>query len=510
MDLRDIKDKNLTRYLNKEIGIDKLKSLMTGKEFYEVVDGEVKLVDLKKKSELIKSCSVELAKDSLTVIVTCHQKYVDNGWLYGCLKSIDNQTIKCEKILCLDDCVLSKPIQSDWLIISGNWHSPNPARNEGLKASRTEWVIFFDSDNLMLPDYAEKMLEEVKGLDSSVAILYPDLYDHDIDMKPIGKRTMKDYCYWSLRNANFCDTSSAWKRVAVEQVGGFKSNVCGPDDWFLAKSITEKGWKAKHFKGPPVIYRNHTDSRWRDTFETWNQQLWENSTFTLVTPFAGRFEVLETWENFVLKEDLPPNIDLFVVDDSGNVGFNAFLKRVLNNVSYRFSSVTLQINKKEKKDLRDIFERHKWIANIYSVVFSMVFTDYVVTLEDDVEPLPGSLRKMFAQITPSSRVGIVGAAYSLPEHPQFACAALEMDRWHCSPLLAILSDNFTEVGFVGGGFTLYSGSAINGVPIYSMRREDFNVYGWDANICWDVREKGWKVVLAEGVCCAHHLNDRKK
>lgn len=110
-------------------------------------------------------------------------------YLARCLDSLLNQTVDDYEIICVDDCGTDS---SSEILLEYELKNPNkiqlvhnlhniglgPAREEGLKIAKGDYVMFVDSDDYVKPDYVEKYLNEM--LASPVDILAGG-YIRDID-----------------------------------------------------------------------------------------------------------------------------------------------------------------------------------------------------------------------------------------------------------------------------------------------------------------------------------------
>jgi glycosyltransferase involved in cell wall biosynthesis len=153
------------------------------------------------------------------------------------------------------------PRNRGWTVLHGAWGDPAAARNLGFAHTRSGWVVFFDADNVMAPGYVDAVCRAARSARPQVGILYPDIQYVGADLSGSGVWRVPDYDYWSLRGSNFIDTSSAWRREAVELAGCWPAGGGGFQDYALALEITRRGWTAQRREGPPVTMRLHEQRR---------------------------------------------------------------------------------------------------------------------------------------------------------------------------------------------------------------------------------------------------------
>lgn len=462
------------------------------------------------------SSVVGTERGNVAVVLTCHDKYLK--WLPECVRSINAQLPQpSEKILVLDGVQpvdVTAPL-AGWKIITGNWKSPNPARDLGLRSCTSPWIIFFDADNIMAPGMIMAMCRAIGKCDPSVGFIYPNLFDHDINLKEKKLRQFPEYNYWKLRSGNYVDTSSAWRRTALEQIGGW-SDSKSMDDYSIALQVTQRGWKGLHLPNPPTIYREHGSGRWKETHEQYDaESIWKTKTFTFICLLSGRMEhngfpLFETWFNYLQRMEVPPNAKLILVDNSGNEEFHYKVQKKLDwyfplygrGVQYQITGKSYQIQTGKPYSQ---LERHQHVANLYAPIFAEEIADFYLTFEDDVIPKDWTaLRKLSSVFIPGSQTGAIAAAYPCPTDSRKTCASLSTESWAEKPFIHDLGDKITEVGFVGGGFTLWNGPALKvSLPVYASNLRGI-LSGWDSKLCQTMRSFGWKIKLHEGVRCEHY------
>lgn len=459
----------------------------------------------------------------IAVVVTCHAQY--EKYLPGCLASIAAQTHRPDEVIVVCDGFRprSSSLQSfdpklsvsDYLpslrVIEVSFHDPNAARNAGWRASKSEWVVHFDADNQMRPDTIERYVETITSADRRIAIVYGDLHiTHDMQTVE-WRREMPEYDYWQLRLQNCIDTSAAWRRVALESVGGWPDVPCR-DDWSLAILITRNGWTAHKADGAAILYRRHDDesSRWDETKHRLPEAAWKVCTFAIVTLHSGRDDCLLRWGDWLANAELPPHTSLYVVDDSHDYGFRHMLREQIHRSEHRFEHVCVIPSRYRLSD--DVRHRrgagfsreiHDHVARLYNDVFAIVRDDFVLTLEDDVVPpldAMGRLQSSMSHDWGFRQVAAVAAVYPARENPQCTVASSELDRWKPIRISEVRDEHW--VAMCGWGCTLWHNALLRKCrPIQAAP-----LCGADATTCRSLHEMGGKIVLRGDVRCEHLLN----
>ena len=172
-----------------------------------------------------------MSKKQITIIIPLFNRA---SLILETLQSIQAQTNKDWKCIVVDDgstdksCqVVNKLAENDTRIkLIKRDRGPkgaNTCRNIGLDIASTEWVMFFDSDDLMLPWCIEKRINAIEN-NQHVDILLSQgatFTEHDI----IGFRNnpkANDYLQEILRfNISLSTPCALWKRGKIKEINGW-------------------------------------------------------------------------------------------------------------------------------------------------------------------------------------------------------------------------------------------------------------------------------------------------
>ncbi|HET6890797.1 MAG TPA: glycosyltransferase, partial [Pyrinomonadaceae bacterium] len=117
------------------------------------------------------------------------------------------------------------------------------ARNEGLRASASEYLSFLDDDDLRLPNSIDAQLELLEAQPDAGMIYGRALYG-DEQCRPKGG-SYPDECpqgdiFWQLMQWNFVPCLTVvFRRTCLERVGLLDESAAGVDDWDLWVRISE-------------------------------------------------------------------------------------------------------------------------------------------------------------------------------------------------------------------------------------------------------------------------------
>ena len=456
-----------------------------------------------------------VANTSISIVVTCHSNYIP--FLQECLDSIKNQYRISGKLLVLDG-LRKKDISDvdleDWEVLEVSTSNPNKNRNIALSYIKEDFVVFFDADNVMSTQYFANLHKAITANDKhETGLLFPSIQYCDKNMTPT-RRVDPSFDFDEVMEPLYIDASSCWNVQALKAVGGFDENLNCLDDFDLCLRLCHLGWDARS-SGDLVYMREHNlGRRSLVSADVFYGDLWKTRSVGIVSLFSGRIDILSSWFDYLEEVDLPPKNHIYVLDNSGDETFGSEIK-------YRFAKIKnpnfhgyTYIKYGKKADISGPYHkpsRHLHIALLYSKIFCYVKEELCLTFEEDVIPIDtGAIRKLSNSLTPCDEVGIVAAVYESPGYKDHACATKNMAYWGYGIPMDSITNKMIEVGFVGGGFTLYKTPLLKRPMIinYDIHPEGDPVNkeamtGWDGNVCYYARQRGYKVLLDGSVRCDH-------
>lgn len=451
--------------------------------------------------------------NDIAVVVTCHEPHLK--WFPQALASINRQKPgSAERVAVFDKCRPPSGLDGGWRIVEGNWGDPSGGRNAGMALTAAPWLIFWDADNVMPEGYLSAAQQAISGAAPDLAILYPDIQYCDENLRPQRLWRTPEWDYWSLRAENYVDTASTWRREALDLVGGWSTRTGGAfEDYALALDVTAAGWKADKLNGPPMVMRVHAAGRTKRRSKEGGllADIWKARSLAIVSLLAGREEVFYRWANFLLNADLPPKTSLYVVDNSGRPEFNQLAfdtcKRIasIRKLTHLHFAANGQPYRPAAGEPYFVKDRHLHVAQLYASILPRITDEFVMTLEDDIEPPVDAVRALGEEFGWASRgqIAVVAAAYAMPQNTNYVCAGRGNEEWGAAIPWRGLPSVPLDVGCVGGGCTMWANWALHGHPVNFWWHRGL---GWDAALCIQLRRRGFRVKLHGGVRCEHHLH----
>ncbi len=151
------------------------------------------------------------------------------------------------------------------------------ARNRGMQEVTGDIMMFFDSDDLMLPDLASTVMNHFHDNPDLEILCWPiiirDLDGNEHRSRIMGSRHMESH----LIHCNLSTQSYAFHRNLVEKVGGWDSNLYAWNDFELGVRLLLSDPVCESVKRPLCIARRQKESITGETFHaragTWEESL---------------------------------------------------------------------------------------------------------------------------------------------------------------------------------------------------------------------------------------------
>jgi glycosyltransferase involved in cell wall biosynthesis len=179
-------------------------------------------------------------KPIVSVIMTVRNM---GGTIVDCLHSILNQSFNNFEVIVIDDFSTDNTME---LIQSlgdkrikyfknEKWLGITPSRNIGIKKAAGENVFFTDGDCTVSKNWIEVGLKSLSG--SNCVGVEGKIYYVSPNYKP----TFSDHVMENRRGGNFMTGNIAYKKAAIEKVGGFDEKLTYLEDRDLAIRVMKHG-----------------------------------------------------------------------------------------------------------------------------------------------------------------------------------------------------------------------------------------------------------------------------
>ncbi len=167
--------------------------------------------------------------------------YNQEEYLSDSIESALNQTVSCE-IIVIDDgstdhsleIARKYPVK---VISQVNKGLPS-ARNTGLMNCKTDWILFLDADDILLPDCVEKIFEKIKKSDSDViGLSFKEFGIRNTEIRLMPRPSINDF-----KSGNRIGYCSAIKKEVLLEIGGYSPKMLwGYEDFHLWFNLLSRG-----------------------------------------------------------------------------------------------------------------------------------------------------------------------------------------------------------------------------------------------------------------------------
>ncbi len=442
---------------------------------------------------------------TVSVVIPCHNY---GHFLAQALESVLAQTVQPNDILVVDDAsdddtllVAKSFAERGVRCIHGEWRSVGAARNAGLDATRSEFIVFLDADDVLHPNYIEQCLAAVQE-QSDVALVYGNMQlfgDQDFLFDPpaVFDRAL-------FEAENFIHASSLVRRTALVEAGKCSHGVQQDGDWVTWRRILQHGWKAVKGEGY-LFYRFHAASMTHALEST--QSYAKRAGFfeeplQLFLSLSGRRWAWPKTAAFLHNQTFPHHlVKLVILDTSQDASFGTMVQEWLRQSDYPDPVYRAQavgpagIADKPRDALtgRDVADI---CADIYNRFAREVTTSLVCFLEDDIVPPNDAYVRLVSALTPTT---LSVSGFYRHRNGERKPVAWQWDEATHDPVFAKPSAGVTQVGGNGFGCVVVRGAVVRDTHFSAGPPHD----NYDHNFYRQHTDAGWQAFLDWGCICDH-------
>ena len=198
----------------------------------------------------------------ITVVITC---FNSGAWLSEAVQSALTQKGGAPKVVVVDDgstdpetqAVLATLPKTVTVLRQEN-AGVCSARNTGLAAAETPYVLFLDADDRLVPEALSAMREPLDR-NGELGFAYGTMrffgaWDGELRFPP--------YDPFKLLYRHIIGLSALVRREVLEQIGGFDASFQQFEDWELWVNALAHGWGGEQVDAVTIEYRRHGESKW--------------------------------------------------------------------------------------------------------------------------------------------------------------------------------------------------------------------------------------------------------
>lgn len=272
--------------------------------------------------------------------------------LKRCITSILAQSFTDFELIIVDDASIddtekvvryfeSKDDRVRYIKRDSNFGTHTLPKNEGTKAAKTDYIAYFDDDNIMLSDHLALLYKYITESDADVVYGQSIVFDESLRNPPMVSVTSDINSNQGINifQQNFIDTNQViCKKKTIESIGGWDETMPRFADWNLFVRL--KKINAKFLLIPHIITEYHVHGEMNQgkypqfMFDTISCKIWPDKTLygprkrARVAVFTLTKDRLDyTKEAFqALREKTQYPFDHYVVDNGSTDGTKEWLK----------------------------------------------------------------------------------------------------------------------------------------------------------------------------------------
>jgi glycosyltransferase involved in cell wall biosynthesis/peptidoglycan/xylan/chitin deacetylase (PgdA/CDA1 family) len=212
--------------------------------------------DLKSLSRRV-TANGELSTEKMSTISVVIPCYNVADYIQEAIQSVLQQTHPCEEIICVDDCSTDdtiskiKVLQAEYpskikLLVNDTNQGANYSRNRGLLEAISEYVQFFDADDILLATKFEHQLALIENSKESIDIVVNSFKKRNLAGNDTLYNFESDDVWESLMRGRLgVTTANLFRRNAIIEAGAWNENLKSSQEYDLMFRMLKSGAKIK-------------------------------------------------------------------------------------------------------------------------------------------------------------------------------------------------------------------------------------------------------------------------
>jgi glycosyltransferase involved in cell wall biosynthesis len=191
---------------------------------------------------------------TISVVIPCYNvaEYIEEA-----LQSVMHQTKQCDEIICVDDCSTDNTIQKIEalqqkypslikVLKNEKNEGANYSRNKGLAAANSEFIQFFDADDILLPNKFEYQLNLIEQSENPIDLLVSGFKKRNLAGTDTLFQFETDDVWNSLMKGRLgVTTANLFRRSAIINAGGWNENLKSSQEYDLMFRMLKNGSNIK-------------------------------------------------------------------------------------------------------------------------------------------------------------------------------------------------------------------------------------------------------------------------
>ncbi len=474
----------------------------------------------------------------ISVIVPVYN--VDRIYLEECIESVLEQTYQNFELVLVDDCSTKEETKSTLKKYSKNkkikvvYRKKNghisEATNTGIKNASGEFISLLDNDDVLDKDalyYVVNALNANKKLD----LIYTDEDKIYFNGKYYFPHFKPDFSPDTLLSSNYICHFTTLRKSIVEEIGGFRSEYNGSQDYDLFLRFTEKTNQIYHI--PKILYH------WR-MIPSSTAASGDSKNYAYIAgqraledalrrrKIKGNVQLIGTPQMYEIEYlyDKEPKISIIIPTKDRADFVSKCLKSIYNKTTYKNFEVIVVSNNSSEKDLFSLLNKYKKkYQNFKYIEINCEFNysyinneavkvcngDYIVLLNNDIEIISENWLTKMVGYAMQKHIGCVGIKLLYPTLTiQHAGVVLGGGGIAAHAFVGTGDDHF---GYFGRLVAAYDYGAVTAACLMVKKSKFKEVNGLDENLKvayndvdfnLKLLEKGYYNVLLPSIKAIHY------
>ncbi len=461
--------------------------------------------------------TVEIDIKTIAIVIPCHN-YAE--FLEECLASVFAQTAPPTQIIVVDDSSTDDPkticdkypkVQYERVEL----RDVHKTRQHGLQFVESTFVCFLDADDRLPPRYLENALT-LFAENRTVAIAYPQLeYFGEATGPAHGtERAPQELRADDIEQRNWVSAGSVLRSELVRQSLVFRRQIdpqkSWTQDWHVAKAILRSGnWIARKMQ-EQLLYRKHgSNMSARPNHSYWEDADFSNEPVTIIIAFSGRWECWERLLAWLKTQTWPVGQVRLLIMNATHAPLTAKMLGLEDwQGDLQIERIDAGYPRLADKDRRNVVKIGRdveaAVGAIYNRAITLLGTEYVVFIEDDVIPMDRNLIEKFFQSMGPWVSGVSGVYRQ--RYQADRCCAFDVPYLGNESFKSIHGTGIEKVGGTGFGCLMTRRSLLRRFPLSGDGPDKYFDVAFGA-ACGRADNGWWQWLLNRDIRADHMLND---
>ena len=371
---------------------------------------------------------------------------VDEKYLKECLDSVLSQSYKNFEICIADDCstnldtiITLKDYDKNHKNIKVLYRKENghivKASNSALSLAKGEYIALLDNDDILEKDALYEFVS-LLNIDNKIDMIYSDEDKIDLNGKKCEPHFKPDWSPDTLMSLNYICHFTMLRKKIVDDIGGFRENTVGSQDYDLFLRFTEKTNNIKHI--PKILYHwrmiqgsTSMDKKFKDYTYINGKKVLEDALVRRKINGVVKEDKNNTFYITEYKYDKEPLISIIIPTKDYASTLDICLKSIYEKTKYKNYEIIVVNNNSIEEETFNLFDSYKRLyKNFYVVDVNTEFNysninnigvikskgDFIVLLNNDTEIITSEWLDIMVGYAMQPHIGAVGPKLFYPDN----------------------------------------------------------------------------------------------